>query len=127
MGEDLDLWFRLGEKTELAYTSSALALYRTEISGSLMGQYKDLLLLPVWQRLRQRAESTLMPRALRCGSLRLVAEMEITLARRFAKAGQRTDAWAHLLSARFAANGHRWWVTLLALALGSENLIKKLR
>lgn len=127
MGEDIDLWLRLVEQTEVAYTSNVLVLYRTELSNSLMGQYKDLALLPVWQRLRYRARSAAIPSSLRKASLRLVAEMEITLARRVAKAGRRSEALRHLYAARVAAKGHRWWVTLLALAFCSGRQIQRLR
>lgn len=127
MGEDLDLWFRASERGVLAVTSSTVALYRTELEGSLMGSYRELVLLPVWQRLRQRALSDAMPAGVAASSLKLVAEMEVTLARRMAKASQRGVAWQHLWAARAAAGGHRWWVTLLALVSGSTRLVRRLR
>ncbi|WP_374657475.1 glycosyltransferase family 2 protein [Inhella sp.] len=127
MGEDLDLWLRATERGELACTPAGIVSYRVGLPTSLMGSYRGLELLPVWRRLRARATSGDVPQPLRASSLRLVAEMEITLSRRLAKAGQRASAWRHLWAARSACTGHRWWVTLAALAAGSKWLLLKLR
>jgi glycosyltransferase involved in cell wall biosynthesis len=127
MGEDLDLWLRASELSSIACTSAGLVLYRVGLPQSLMGSYRDLIFLPVWQRLRHRAEAGLMRSDLRASSLRLAAEMEVTLSRRLAKAARRREAWRHLWSAREAAGGHRWWVTLLALVSGSTRLVRRLR
>lgn len=127
MGEDLDLWLRSAELTSIACTTAGLVVYRVGLAHSLMGSYRDLVLLPVWQRLRQRAQTGSMRPGLRSASMRLAAEMEVTLARRLAKAGQRREAWVHLWAARDATAGHRWWATLAALASGSTSVIRRLR
>lgn len=127
MGEDLDLWLRAAELSPLACTPAGLVLYRVGLAQSLMGSYRDLVLLPVWQRLRQRALSGAMRPDLRTPSLRLAAEMEVTLSRRLAKAARRSEAWQHLWAARAAARGHRWWVTFAALASGSRRLVQRVR
>lgn len=127
MGEDLDLWLRATERGALACTSAGIVAYRVGLPTSLMGSYRGLELLPVWQRLRSRATSGDFPPSLRASSLRLVAEMEVTLSRRLAKSGQRASAWRHLWVAKTAATSHRWWVTLAALAIGSKRLLSKLR
>ncbi len=127
MGEDLDLWLRAAEHSPVACAALPLVLYRVGLPSSLIGSYQGLELLPVWQRLRERALSEAMPEALRPASLRLAAEAQVTQARRLAKAGQRRQAWQHLRQARAAARGHRWWVTWAALASGSSALIARLR
>ncbi|MBV8033894.1 glycosyltransferase family A protein [Roseateles sp.] len=125
MGEDLDLWLRLAERGPVAYTAAPLAVYRVGRSDSLMGSYRDAVWLPVWRRLRQRALTGPMPSHLRSSSLRLAAEMEITLARRLARAGRRREAWRHLCMARAAARGHRWWITALGLSTGWKSLLNR--
>lgn len=127
MGEDLDLWLRATERGALACTPAGIAAYRVGLETSLMGRYHGLELLPVWRRLKSRATAVDFPQSLRTSSLRLVAEMEVTLSRRLAKAGQRTSAWRHLWAARAACTGHRWWVTVAALVIGSKRLLFKLR
>lgn len=127
MGEDLDVWLRAAERAGVVCTPEALVVYRVGLSESLMGSYREAVWLPVWRRLRQRALTGGMPARLRSSSLRLCAEMEVTLVRRLAKTAQRRQAWDHLLAARAAARGHRWWVTLIVLASGSERLLRKLR
>lgn len=125
MGEDLDLWLRAAELSSIACTSAGLVLYRVGLPQSLMGSYRDLIFLPVWQRLRQRAQAGSIRSDLRSPSLRLAAEMEVTLARRFANASRQREAWLHLWSARAAARGHRWWVTLLGLGTGWASLLRR--
>lgn len=125
MGEDLDLWLRSSERGRLVVTSDVIALYRTELESSLIGKYRELELLPVWRRLRQRASSGAFPAGLRRSSLRLVAEMEVTLARRLATQGRKRDAWLHLWGSRVAVTGYRWWVTLLGLTMGSNSLLRR--
>lgn len=122
MGEDLDVWLRAAEHASVVCTPEALVVYRIGLSESLMGSYSDAIWLPVWRRLRQRALAGGMPVQLRASSLRLAAEMEVTLARRLAKAGRNRDAWRHLASARAAARGHRWWLTALGLSTGWKSL-----
>lgn len=122
MGEDLDVWLRAAEHASVVCTPEALVVYRIGLSESLMGRYSDAVWLPVWRRLRQRALTGGMPAQLRASSLRLAAEMEVTLARRLAKAGRNREAWRHLSSARAAARGHRWWITALGLSTGWKSL-----
>jgi len=125
MGEDLDVWLRAAEQAGLVCTPEALVVYRVGLTDSLMGSYRDLAWLPVWQRLRQRALAGAMPAHLRASSLRLAAEMEVTLSRRLARAGRRGEAWRHLREARAALRGRRWWVTALGLSTGWQSLLKR--
>lgn len=125
MGEDLDLWLRLGEQGDMVCTSAAIVVYRVGLTDSLTGAYRNLLFLPVWQRLRDRARSGGMKPALVRDSLRLAAEMEITLARRLGRDGRYAQAWVHLRHAHEAMAGHRWWVTVVALLLRHQKLLAR--
>ncbi|MFT7772009.1 glycosyltransferase family 2 protein [Roseateles sp.] len=125
MGEDLDLWLRLAEQGGIVCTSVAIVVYRVGLADSLTGAYRNLMLLPVWQRLRERARSGGMRPALVRDSLRLAAEMEITLARRLGRAGRYAQAWTHLSHAHEAMAGHRWWVTAVALLLRHQKLLAR--
>lgn len=125
MGEDLDLWLRLGEKSDIVCTSAPLVVYRVDLPDSLTGAYRGFEFLPVWQRLRDRARSGAMAPRLMRDSLLLAAEMEVTLARRLGLAGRRSEAWGHLCRARDAMFGHRWWVTVVALVLRHQKLLAR--
>lgn len=113
MGEDLDLWFRLAEVSPIAKTEAKIAVYRVGIADSLMGGYSASELLPVWYRMEQRAFQKNMPSGHRRASLRLVAEMKITLARILIKRGRRWDALTIWLQAWRGISGRRWWFTML--------------
>jgi len=113
MGEDLDLWFRLAELGPVALIDAQIAVYRVGIADSLMGSYRATALLPVWLRLEQRAMNSVTPRELKNSSLRLVAEMRVTLARVLISNGQRSRALVCWLSAWRGICGRRWWFTTL--------------
>ncbi|WP_271008695.1 glycosyltransferase family 2 protein [Paucibacter sp. B51] len=127
MGEDLDLWFRLVEQQPVAYAEQILALYRTALASSLMGSFRGLDLLPVWHRLRARALAGSMSQVQAKDSLRVVAEMEVTLARRLMRAAQFGPAWARLRDGRVAMRGRRWWLTFAVWLTGSAALAQRLR
>ena len=76
VGEDLDLWFRLTEKSPLALVRSPLAAYRVELQGSLSAQARPTAIPPFMQRMRQRALSgQLTPQQSR-SALQLVAQQQ---------------------------------------------------
>jgi cellulose synthase/poly-beta-1,6-N-acetylglucosamine synthase-like glycosyltransferase len=127
MGEDLDLWFRVAERTSIAYTQAETALYRTDLHTSLTGSYREAELLPAWGRMRARALQNRLSPCLRVSSLRLVAEMEVTVARKLMKAGQWSLAKLHLVSAWRGMGGRRWWLSSLVWCSGSRRLAQKLR
>lgn len=115
MGEDLDLWFRLAERGPVALLDAQIAVYRVGIADSLMGSYRALELLPVWRRLEQRATELTPFSEGRRASLRLVAEMRLTLARVLAAKGMRAAATKLWISAWRGIVGRRWWFTFLIL------------
>lgn len=127
MGEDIDLWFRLGEAGPIAYTRAPLAVYRIGMADSLMGSYKGTQLLAVWQRMEARALDGTMPAAQRADALRVVAEMRVTIARRQLRQGQWQTAWSELRSAWRGMRGRRWWLTATVACLHSRKLAGRLR
>jgi len=117
-GEDLDLWFRLAEMGNVAHTQTTLVAYRSTAVGSLSSMQLSNTLAPFLLRMRLRAASGQMPPAKRKAARHLVAQQEITLARRALKQGRRVDALRWLWAARTAAIGKRWIVSLfMAMAL----------
>jgi glycosyltransferase involved in cell wall biosynthesis len=120
--EDLDLWFRLGEKYRLVYCPAALAGYRMEVTDSLCATYKPDALLPVFIRIEQRALERLMPDELRNSALRLVAEEKISVARRTLITGHRYDAVIQLLKIGRGMASRRWWTSLI-MCLAAPSVI----
>jgi hypothetical protein len=115
-GEDLDLWFRIAERTSIALLEQPLTAYRTSVSGSL-SHLNAGRPAPYLGRMRQRALARSDKDPMRHSMLRFVAQQYITLARRHAAAGQRGEAMG--LLAKTLAPGwsiKRWWSTLLMTA-----------
>lgn len=113
-GEDLDLWFRLGDETAVALVRAQLAVYRTAVSGSLSSRSRRDL-APSLRRMRQRALDGRLAPQHRDAALWFVAQQEITLARDLLAEGHRRDAMRTLWSGRYAMFGRRW---LLTAAMG---------
>jgi glycosyltransferase involved in cell wall biosynthesis len=117
-GEDLDLWFRLAEHTDIAHTQAPLVAYRTAAAGSLSGMQLPNTLAPFLMRMRLRVARGQVPAAKRRSALNFVAQNEITLARSALKQGHRVDALRWLWRARTAAIDKRWIVSMfMAMAL----------
>jgi hypothetical protein len=117
-GEDLDLWFRLAEHTDIAHTQAPFVAYRTATVGSLTGMELPNTVAPFLLRMRDRASNGQLPAAKRSSALNLVAQQEITLARSALIHGHRGEALRWLWRARLDAIGKRWIVSLfMALAL----------
>jgi glycosyltransferase involved in cell wall biosynthesis len=115
-GEDLDLWFRLSERTAIALLEQPLTAYRTSVDGSLSST-NAARPAPYLQRMRQRALAHAVPASLRQSMLRFVAHQYITLARLHAAAGRRGEAVRLLMQTLGAGwNLKRWWTTLLMSA-----------
>jgi len=116
--EDHDLWFRLAEKSSLAYCPAPLVAYRKEVDGSLCAINESRSLLPAYIRLEQRALDRQLPDSLRYSALRLVAETKITVVRRLLMNGQRYDALLQLLNTGRGMVSRRWWVSLMMCLAG---------
>ena len=117
VGEDLDLWFRLGEKTPIALVRAPLAAYRVALQGSLSAAHTPDTVPPFLLRLRQRAQAGQLLPAQRRSALRLVAQQHVTHARHAIAQGQRLLALRWLMRSLYGARTQRWWVTLGMAAL----------
>jgi glycosyltransferase involved in cell wall biosynthesis len=123
--EDLDLWFRLGEKYRLVYCPAVLVGYRVEVEGSLSATYKPSSLLPVFIRMEQRALGRLIPEELRNSALRLVTEEKISVARRALIAGHRYDAVIKLLKIGRGIVSRRWWSSLIMCLVAPPFIVSR--
>lgn len=123
--EDLDLWFRLAEKSRLAYCPAPLVAYRRDVEGSLYAISERNLLAPTLIRLEHRALSRQFPDNLRSSALRLVAEVRITIVRRTLINGQYTKAFIQLLDAWRGMLSRRWWVSLIMCLACSPTLVSR--
>jgi len=127
VGEDWDLWFRIGEIGPIAFLDSPFVAYRREVNGSLSSNLRSHGLLPAYARLRRRLESSIYPQHLRSSAARLLATEEIHLARAAFLAGNRVKA-LRALCQRSTMMGHQWyWWTTFIMALCLPRWIGKRR
>lgn len=112
-GEDLDLWFRLAEVTDIAHTAKPMVAYRTEAMGSLTLLQLQGKLAPYLLRMEARAKVGTMPTAKRASALNFVAQQRLTLARNALVQGRRREGVAWWLAASRAAGTKRWLLTAL--------------
>ena len=123
-GEDLDMWFRLAEKTPVALAKSPLAAYRSEVHGSLTARQAELHMSPYLYRMQKRALSGGMPPAQARSALWLVAQLEVSVARQALVQGSRLECLRWLAKGRRAAVGKRWWMTAAMALLFPGKLAK---
>jgi hypothetical protein len=116
-GEDLDLFFRVAERTSIALAHVPLVAYRKGVAGSLTGSVPREL--PPWvDRLAARTRESTMRPELRASSLDLIAQFEIDMARTAMAEGRRFDALRWLLrAAPVGARAKRWWSTAVIALL----------
>lgn len=123
-GEDIDLWFRLAERSPIALAHAPLVAYRVVVQGSLSARNTELRLSPMLERMRQRALGGGMSAAQRASALWFIAQSKVTLARQAVMAGQRWQGWCWLLRARHAARSKRWWLTAVMVLLCPASLVR---
>lgn len=112
-GEDLDLWFRLAEHSPVALARASLVAYRVAVQGSLTSHHVALTMPPFLRRMQERANAGAMTPSQRRSSLGLVAQFEVTLARRAIASGNRLEGLRWLLKGRRAALSKRWWLSIV--------------
>ncbi len=116
-GEDLDLWFRVGDLSpKVALVNAPYAAVR-ELPDSL--SRRNPLSFPPWlARMRERALRGEIPARHRRSALWFVGQQQVTLAREALSAGNRRLALRTLWEARRAMLTRRWLITcVMALAL----------
>lgn len=121
LGEDQDLWFRLAERTPVAYSNRPLADYRVDVAHSATQGQAVLDLLPCYQRLSQRLKAGQVPVALRNGARRLLACHLINVARARARKGRLADAALLLRDPRARGNRLYWLRSVVWLATQGIN------
>lgn len=123
-GEDLELWFRLAEKAPIALAHAPTVAYRTDVAGSLAAGHAALSIPPWVGRMRARARSGALTPAQSRSALWLLAQLDVTVARRAIAAGRRGDGLRWLLRGRRAATNVRWWLTLAMALLVPGHLVE---
>ena len=124
-GEDLDLWFRLAEKTPIALAKVPMVAYRVAVAGGLTMHHRALTMPPFLHRMRARAHSGALTVPQRRSALRLVAQQEVTFARQAVVAGKRLQSLLWLMRGRRAASSRRWWLTAIMTFFLPGQLVKK--
>lgn len=110
-GEDLDLWFRVAERTPVVLINQPLAAYRLMPDG-LSARFAAEE-PPYLQRMQARAQTLELPRHQRASALWFVGQQRITRARAALSAGQRREALAILMKAHGARLTPRWALSVL--------------
>lgn len=111
-GEDLDLWFRLADRTPVAVVNAPFAAVRV-LPDSLSRRTPRATPPAYLKRMRDRARSGEIPARFRRSALWFVAQQEVTMARESLGAGNRLAALRFLWEARGAVLTRRWQLTLL--------------
>jgi hypothetical protein len=114
-GEDLDMWFRVAERSTIGLAHVPLVAYRTHVGGSLT-QTEPMREPAFINRMRARARSGRMGHAQAASALAYIAQIEVDMARDALMAGSRVEALKWLVAARRAILTKRWWLTA-AMAL----------
>lgn len=124
-GEDLDLWFRLGENSPIALAHTPLAAYRRGIDGSLSADRRTVMMEPFMWRMQKRALSGALTPKQRRSSLRLVGQFMVSMARQSIAAGNRLEGLRWLLKGRHAITSRRWWLTAVMAVLVPSQWVRK--
>lgn len=117
IGEDLDLWFRVSDRTSIAFDPTPLIAYRAAVDGSLTSRATIGRMPPYLLRMRQDALSGKIPQRHREAAIRFVAQIEITVARDMLAQGRRLAALQWLIRAYPEIGSARWQLTALMVLL----------
>lgn len=124
-GEDLDLWFRLNERSPIALTHAELIVYRVELPGSLSTtQAANIEEPPFLLRLERRVFDSSIPKHLHRSTRRFVDDSRAYLARRAIENNRRRDAVRLLWRARRSAYSPRWIVSAAMVILAPKRAVK---
>jgi glycosyltransferase involved in cell wall biosynthesis len=124
-GEDVDLWFRLGECTSIALVQSPLVAYRVSMADSLSANNSVLVIPPFLSRMRERALASGTTASQKRSLLRLVGHHEITMAREALSMGKRMTAIEFLFKGSYAGRTRRWWSTVAMALFFPGNLVRQ--
>lgn len=124
-GEDVDLWFRLADRSSLAFVRSPLVAYRILVSGSLCALSPKLAYPAFLHRLKERSLATQHTPAKSREMQKLVSHFELTLARDALVLGKREQAWQFLIHSVRTAQSARWWITAFMVALVPGPLVSR--
>lgn len=111
-GEDLDMWFRVADRTPVAVVNAPYSMIRGEVPGSLTRRTRSRHLPPFLVRMRQEALDGTVPPKYRRSALWFVSQLQITLAREALADAKRFEALWWLSQARNAMFSRRWMLTL---------------
>ncbi len=111
-GEDLDMWFRLGDLSPVAAVTGDYVTVRGDLRGAL-SRAAGRSFPPFLVRMRQQALDGTLPARHRRSALWFVAQSQVTLAREALAEGARAEALRWLLQAGEGWRLRRWWVTLI--------------
>ena len=109
-GEDLDMWFRVADRTPVAVVNAPFAAIRV-LPDSLSRRTPSATPPAFLTRMRDAARSGSLPRPRT--ALWFVGQQEVTMAREMLGAGNRMAALRLLWDARHVALTRRWQLTLL--------------
>lgn len=115
LGEDQDVWFRIGERFPVAYCGQNLIAYRVGLFPSLSKGDSGDELPPFIRRLKHRYETNAIPQQHRKGVSRLLGQHQLVLASRHL----RRNGWprtASLLFDRLSIQKPKFWLKVFLLA-----------
>ena len=126
LGEDIELWFRLGELGAIVHLNFPLVAYRDAAGESLSSLHRFDDLPSYVSRLKTRALSGALDRQQADAVFSLVAFQQITLARKSLVNGRRLKAlrWLSRAGARSLLE-KRWWLTFSMAVLVPRTAILK--
>lgn len=109
LGEDQDVWFRLAERHDVAWSARQLALYRVDVTGSLTASNVVHGILPCYARLAERVACPDYPARHLRGARRVLAVNYLNAAQSLLRQGRRGEA-AALAFTHIAMHHPSYWL-----------------